>query len=564
MQTDLIKNNLVEMNSLLSGSNNTNENEPLSHANRSKNSSETILIERDYKNINGEASAGVGPNLRSSLLIDESSNQLQTSNVDVAIVQPKKSKQKKSPASPIINSVQVPPPPEQFANSTESNEENIEELEDELVLKYGAQHVIKLFIPVTICLLFVIISLSLITSYQKSGGATLLYTPFNEESQQSSGTKLWMSIANASIFICVVVVMTVVLILLYKFRCYKIIHAWLAFSSLMLLFFFTYMFIGELFKQFNVVTDMITVMVLLWNFGIVGMACIHWKGPLILQQIFLIFSCVQMALIFIKYLPEWTTWVLLAFISIWDLIAVLCPFGPLRILVETARSRNDSLFPAMVYSSAVMYTIMANIDSSLAANKEESKSPKTKAQAPTVTTATGQNEDEDGGFEDDETRHLPSSKKQTSRVVGAKPPGERGLNGYVGNNRAEVVRHRHGGNANHQPSSANNNAAFEHIQSLESQQEDEQENGVKLGLGDFIFYSILVGKASILGDWNTVIACFLAILIGLCFTLVLLAIYHKPLPALPISLLFGLLFYFLTNLIVRPFYDNLTYRQFFI
>ena len=70
-----------------------------------------------------------------------------------------------------------------------------------------------------------------------------IYTPFSEDSQQSSGTKLWMSVANASIFISFVIFMTVVLIALYHFRCYKFIHGWLAFSSLMLLFLFTYMFV---------------------------------------------------------------------------------------------------------------------------------------------------------------------------------------------------------------------------------------------------------------------------------------------------------------------------------
>ena len=48
-----------------------------------------------------------------------------------------------------------------------------------------------------------------------------VYTPFHEQTTDTK-TKLWQSVANAGILLGVIITMTIVLLALYKYKCYKV------------------------------------------------------------------------------------------------------------------------------------------------------------------------------------------------------------------------------------------------------------------------------------------------------------------------------------------------------
>ena len=62
-----------------------------------------------------------------------------------------------------------------------------------------------------------------------------------------------------------------------------------------------YFFSREILEVHNLASDWISFVLLIWNFGAVGLIVIHWKGPLRLQQAYLIVTSALVVSMKVKF-----------------------------------------------------------------------------------------------------------------------------------------------------------------------------------------------------------------------------------------------------------------------
>ncbi|KAL9545551.1 hypothetical protein MBANPS3_007101 [Mucor bainieri] len=279
---------------------------------------------------------------------------------------------------------------------------------------------------------------------------------------------------------------------------------------------------------YNVPMDYLTMLFCTWNVAVVGVVAIFWKSPLWVQQVYLVLVSAATSISMLR-MPPWTTWTVLIAVAIYDLFAVLCPAGPLRLLITMAEERQENI-PALVYSAG-----MASFDTEddfIGGYRTQESNHASKNHTKWLPSFTNANK----GYRplrNDEPDENPSSSIPLSTFPQPKD-----------------VERQH----------SNEAAVRDNGDEEEEEEDDDEMNAIKLGLGDFIFYSVLVGKAA-KTDSVTLCLCIIAILTGLSLTILILTLNRQALPALPISILFGCITYAIAYYMTSPMLFSLSFQN---
>ncbi|EED95480.1 presenilin, partial [Thalassiosira pseudonana CCMP1335] len=370
----------------------------------------------------------------------------------------------------------------------------------------------------------------------------------------STGKQLALDFANGLVIVTVIGTMTFGIVLLYKYRCMKFLMGYMAFSSMTLLGVLGAELFNVAIEKYRIPIDWFTFVFSMFNFAVVGVTSIFYaKGiPPYITQTYLICSSVIIAWQ-LSHFDTISTWTLLIMLALYDLCAVLTPVGPLRLLVNLMSDEDSPEMPGLLYEAQI---------------PEGLKRP----------VMGGRNKDDNGdeGEHDDSSQSPPASMSaeryqqpsikengvpgRTSSDVSASQgddsaPGvemSSAVNRTRNDSYDSVTLDQSENNATTTPDLAPAHASSSAKTAMIPFAIAELfSNTIKLGLGDFIFYSVLVAKSAQY-SFACFVSSFLVVLAGLGGTLVLLAVFKHALPALPISIFLAVTFYVFTRFIIEP------------
>ncbi len=433
----------------------------------------------------------------------------------------------------------------------------------------------RVLAPVVICMIFAVWLVNSTGPGCPSKKATPTWTPLPafrpaekaKPTLPEKGEKLQFAPKAAIIFVCVfcvlIVAFTYLLVFLFKKGFTRIIAGWLFVAVFLIFAYVGGVYLFEFARSRCISLDWITLCFVVWNFTVTGIVAVFGNVPRFINQAYLIVMSALMAYVF-RTLPGWTTWTLLGVLVVWDLFAVLTPYGPLKALVKHAKERNQPL-PALVYDTDprdigrdpettpnILFKPSQKNRRNVDENGEETNDSNSDDAAARrrIRRLRRRRREEDAEAVNEETKQEDNEANAAQSHQDAETEGQMVVAGDA-------------------PPTVKEEEELKVSDNNESKPEDEKTKDMKaigtlgthlkLGLGDFVFYSILVGVASKSGAMTTLMS-FVAILAGLCMTLFLVLVYRKPLPALPISIVFGIIFYFLTVYTVEPMVQHLFVR----
>ncbi|GLE05237.1 hypothetical protein PINS_up014237 [Pythium insidiosum] len=402
--------------------------------------------------------------------------------------------------------------------------------------------------PVTVTMLFAsFVSINVVdpATAEALANAYLVYGPDDDE-DASDGTKFEQALVNALVIVSFFLVATFVIVACYKYNFNRMLVGYMMFSSAMLLGMLGGNIVLISISQLDIVVDAFTFWIVMYNFAVVGVVAVFYqKGtPTWLAQIYLVLTSVIMAWQLGQF-PEWSTWALVVVLAFYDLCAVLTPCGPLRWLVNLVHQEGRPL-PGLLYEAEVrpdrpLYTP----PNALTSAKQQASAPSTeryyqceeevplRIASPSLRVGASPSHSDRQSLttpQREEALKLRLTRFYTRHNPSAIPRIDRIIDQYRGRERDLWL-------------DLHNKYVAEH---------EEDNNTIKLGLGDFVFYSVLVSRAAMF-DFAAMTGCLVAVLMGLGGTLFLLGIFKKALPALPISILLAVSIYFWMRAVYFPF-----------